>query len=456
MAKKKSKKKKEKKYLGKHEFVFNFFSLVILIGIGVYFGYRSLYYYSKQNQKIEQEASTLSGMIIQNNPPTTGSNVGLHKDSSGYFYKGNVTNNYILFQNRIFRIIRINKDNTIKVISEDFVASFPFGESSDYQKSNVRNWLEKTENNYSGIYANTFVDLDKYFVKTTYHEDILNGNEVEDGKEEKKSMFSILTIKDYILAGGKSSYLNNGKMFFLLGKNKFNENIYVDDDGSIQKCDYLNGFGIRPVFTLKSNVSTLSGDGTKNNPYVINTGTTKNYIDTYVLLGGEKWRVYEDKNNVLRLYIYGYLLYNGVEYVRNYSDSNSVFDLTNKNNIAYFLNTTYLSNLPFKDYLLDNDFYIGEISDDVGYQYQNIYSNKVTCKVGLMNIFDYNSNNYFNDYFHLNTTSLVGGMQYNIYSNGLLEEADVREEKHIVPSISISKNSIKGGAGTFDNPYVLE
>ena len=167
--------------------------------------------------------------------------------------------------------------------------------------------------------------MDKYFVKTTYHEDILNGNEVEDGKKEKKSMFSILTIKDYILAGGKSSYLNNGKMFFLLGKNKFNENIYVDDDGSIQKCDYLNGFGIRPVFTLKSNVSTLSGDGTKNNPYVINTGTTKNYIDTYVLLGGEKWRVYEDKNNVLRLYIYGYLLYNGVEYVRNYSDSNSVF-----------------------------------------------------------------------------------------------------------------------------------
>jgi len=456
MSKKKRKNNKEKKYLGKNEFIFNFFSLVILIGIGIYFGYRSLYYYSKQNQKIEQEAATLSGMIIQNNPPTTGSNTGLHKDSSGYFYKGNVLNNYILFQNRIFRIIRINNDNTIKVISEDFVASFPFGESSDYQKSNVHNWLNKTDSNYSGIYANTFVDSDKYFVKTIYHEDIFNGNEVEEDKEEKKSMFSILTIKDYILAGGKSSYLNNGKMYFLLGKNKTNENMYVDEDGSIQKCDYLSGFGIRPVFTLKSDISILSGDGTKDNPFVINTDNTKNYIDTYVLLGGEKWRVYEDKNNVLRLYIYGYLLYNGVEYVRNYSDSNSVFDLTNKKNIAYFLNTSYLSNLPFKDYLLDNDFYIGEISDDVGYQYQNIYSNKVTCKVGLMNIFDYNSNNYFNDYFHLNTTSLVGGMQYNIYSNGLLEEADVREEKHIVPSVSISKNSIKGGVGTLDNPYVLE
>jgi len=456
MSRKKRKKKKEKKSLGKYEFIFNFFSLVILIGIGIYFGYRSLYYYSKQNQKIEQEASTLSGMIIQNNPSVTGSEVGLHKDSFGYFYKGNVVNNYILFQNRIFRILRINNDNTIKVISEDFVASFPYGEDSDYQKSNVHNWLDKTENNYSGVYANTFVDLDKYFVKTTYREDILNGSEVEEAKEEKKSMFSILTIKDYILAGGKNSFLNNGKMFFLLGKNKDDENLYVDNDGSIQKCDSLSGFGIRPVFTLKSNISSLTGDGTKDNPYIINIGNTKNYIDTYVLLGGEKWRVYEDKNNVLRLYIFGYLLYNGVEYVRNYSDSNSIFDLTDKKNIAYFLNTSYLSSLSFKDYLLDNDFYIGEISDDVGYQYQNIYLNKVTCKVGLLNIFDYNSNNYFNDYFHLNTTSLVGSMQYNVYSNGLLEEADIREEKHIVPSISISKNVIKGGAGTLDNPYVLE
>ena len=456
MSRKKRKKKKAKKSLGKYEFIFNFFSLVILIGIGIYFGYRSLYYYSKQNQKIEQEASTLSGMIIQNNPSVTGSEVGLHKDSFGYFYKGNVVNNYILFQNRIFRILRINNDNTIKVISEDFVASFPYGEDSDYQKSNVHNWLDKTENNYSGVYANTFVDLDKYFVKTTYHENILNGNDVEESKEEKNDMFSILTIKDYILAGGKKSFLNNGKMFFLLGKNKDDENLYVDNDGSIQKCDSLSGFGIRPVFTLKSNISSLTGDGTKDNPYIINTGNTKNYIDTYVLLGGEKWRVYEDKNNVLRLYIFGYLLYNGVEYVRNYSDSNSIFDLTDKKNIAYFLNTSYLSSLSFKDYLLDNDFYIGEISDDVGYQYQNIYLNKVTCKVGLLNIFDYNSNNYFNDYFHLNTTSLVGSMQYNVYSNGLLEEADIREEKHIVPSISISKNVIKGGAGTLDNPYVLE
>ena len=47
-------------------------------------------------------------------------------------------------------------------------------------------------------------------------------------------------------------------------------------------------------------------------------------------------------------------------------------------------------------------------------------------------------------------------MQYNIYSNGLLEEADVGDEKNIVPSVSISNNSIKSGVETLDNPYVLE
>ena len=62
---KKEKKKKPKHYIGIKEFLFNFFSLVFMIGVGIYFGYRSLYYYSKQNQKNRVEADTLNGFIIQ-------------------------------------------------------------------------------------------------------------------------------------------------------------------------------------------------------------------------------------------------------------------------------------------------------------------------------------------------------------------------------------------------------
>ncbi len=455
MAKKKTKKTRKKHVLSKFEFLFNFFSLVIVIGIGFYFGYRSLYYYSKQNLKIKEESQTLNGLVIRNNTVVQGDEEGLHQDSLGYFFKGKVHNNYVMFDHKVFRIIRVNKDNTVKVIAEDYVASFPFGNTSSYQTSNVRNWLEKTEMDYSGVYYRTLSNPSQYLEKTEYQEDILKGNEVVSADQSFQDFISTLTIKDYIMANGKSSFLNNGKMFFLLGLSEDKENIYVEEDGSIQSCDSLSGFGIRPVITFKKNSIVTGGDGTKGNPYVISQ-SDNSYIDTYVRLGEDTWRVFEDQNDKLKLYTYGYLKMQGQEVFRNYSTTNSIFNLEDKDNIAYFLNTTYLNSLTFVGYLVDNDYYVGEISDDVGYSFTNIYSSKVTCKVGLLNIFDYNSNNYFDDYFHLNLTSNVGSMQYNIYMNGLLEEADVREEKHIAPVVSILKSSIKGGTGTVEDPYVVE
>ena len=66
--KKKKTKKKQKHIFTIHEFLFDFISLVLVIGIVVYFGYRSLYFYSKQNQKKVQDAETLNGIVLQNNP----------------------------------------------------------------------------------------------------------------------------------------------------------------------------------------------------------------------------------------------------------------------------------------------------------------------------------------------------------------------------------------------------
>ena len=47
-------------------------------------------------------------------------------------------------------------------------------------------------------------------------------------------------------------------------------------------------------------------------------------------------------------------------------------------------------------------------------------------------------------------------MAYDRYANGLLEESDVRDSKHIVPTVCIAKNSIKNGTGTAEDPYVVE
>ena len=503
----KEKKNKKKHVMGPIEFLFNFVSLVFMLSVALYFGGRSLYYYSKQNVKIKKEASTVNGLIVQNNNLAKDSNEdGLHQDIDGYYFKGKVENNYVLYENRLFRVIRVNNDDTVKMISEGFASSFMWGENSSYSDSNIQNWLNKTDKEHSGIYYDTIIN-NKLLKKTEYTEDILKDGKIiskeefkkekeeeekkkleeekkeetteevkEESKEEKKTTkkksskkekeevvevkkekeyVTLLTIKDYTLANGMSSYLNNGKIFYLLGLNEDYENLYVEEDGSIQSTDSLSGYGIRPVITLKKNTEVVSGSGTKEDPYVVKSSET-NYVDSYIKLGEDTWKVSSIEGDTLKLYLNGYLKSNGQEVYRNYSSYNSIYNVGEWSNIGNYLNNSYVNSLSYKDKLVDCNFYTGEISDDAGYSFNNIYNRVVNSKVGLLNIFDYVSNNELSDYFHINLTSEVGSMEYNTYSNGLLEEADVRDSKHIVPVVCIKKDSIKNGEGSIDNPYKVE
>ena len=448
--------KKPKHLIGPAEFIFNFLSLTALIGMGLYFGYRSLYYYSRQNMRLEEEAMTLNGLITTGNAVVHGEEEGLHQDSDGYYFKGNVANNYVIFANRAWRVIRVNNDNTVRLIAEDIAASFMWGDEASYFSSNVYNWLNKTELPHSGTYYQTIPYPKEFLAKTKYTVDLLEGGKTTSGDQEFKDSVSTLGVRDYVLANGKSSYLNTGKLFFLIGINEDEDHLYVEEDGSIQTCDNYVGYGVRPVITLKKNTLVASGDGTFDHPYVIQQGDKKNYVDTYVQMGSDLWRVYKDDNGVLSLYKNGYItLPNGEEVYRNYSNTNSIFRLADPDNIAYYLNHDYLFSLTYGGYLLESRFYTGEISDEYGYSFENTYVFQVDCKVGLLNIFDYMANVGLTNYFHMNTTSEVGSMEYSRYANGLLEEADVREYKHIVPVVSISKEHLISGSGSYTDPYIL-
>ena len=273
--------------------------------------------------------------------------------------------------------------------------------------------------------------------------------------EEYSDYVSLLTIRDYITAGGNKSFLNTGKLFYLLGYSDTQENLYVEEDGSIQICDSLTGLGIRPVLTLKENTAYTEGDGSLANPYRL-AFDKDNMSGKYVKLGGDIWRIYLSEGDTLRLHLNGYIKVNGNDYIRNYSNTNSIFDPSDKKNIAYYLNKDYLNSLSYGIMLLDCPSYIGEISDDQGYSFFNIYNQVVVTKVGLLNIFDPIVNPDLGNYFYVNTTSPVGSMEYDRFASGLLEESDVRDEKPIVPVISIAKSAIINGQGTILDPYVVE
>ena len=96
------------------------------------------------------------------------------------------------------------------------------------------------------------------------------------------------------------------------------------------------------------------------------------------------------------------------------------------------------------------------MSAETGYNYGNIYSEMFDGPISMLNLFDYVSNNELDDFYRNNVTSSIGAIQYVTFNNGLLEETDISEEKRIVPVITISTNSIKGGSGKIDDPYVVE
>lgn len=64
---KKEKKKKEKRLLTTPQFIFCLISLLFALGVGLYYGGRSFYYYSLQNAKKVETANTLNGLVLGSN-----------------------------------------------------------------------------------------------------------------------------------------------------------------------------------------------------------------------------------------------------------------------------------------------------------------------------------------------------------------------------------------------------
>ena len=439
---------------GLKEFLFNFISLIFALAVVLYFGGRCFYFYSLQSQSKKGTSLSLSGVIINNNQLVkTGD--GLYKKKDGYYFRGNVQNNYVWFANRMFRVLSVEDDNSVRLASNDLVSMFMWGEDNSYDKSNIRLWLTKTDDDLSGVYYKTIPNFDKYIKKTEYSLDKLNGDKVSVGKKKFSDDVTSISLNDYILSGGKDGFLNNSKLYYLLGYTNDDENIYVEEDGSVSSCDNLDSYGIRSVITIKKNTTISQGDGTLNNPYKIDMGNDNNYVDSFVKLGDDIWKVSENNNGILKMYLNGYISYNGQEVFKPYSNRSNVFNYSEWGNIGNYLVNNYYNNLPYKDLVVGNSYPYGEMSAETGYSFYNVYSNRFEGNVSLLNLFDYVSNNELSDFYRNNITSSIGDVEYVTYSNGVVEETDVRTEKHIVPVISINSNIIKGGNGRIDDPYLV-
>lgn len=257
----------------------------------------------------EGKTITFSDIILNNSAPSensltkAGSEIatedeGLIKsyDDIGvsYYFRGNVTNNYVLFGGLIWRIVRINGDGTVRLVLEgvtDGLTNY-YGDKTDnyaydtsLMKVYLNDWFELNLNDYTDYIANTKfcsdVGYDDAYNYNSYTRIVTNKIPTLNclGKSFSSNI-GTLTIDEVILAGaspteGNSNfYLHNENItdvwYTMSGAkgNSISMNMFMIDSNGNIKTD-VNGNlyrNIRPVINLIKNIE-MTGTGTLLDPY---------------------------------------------------------------------------------------------------------------------------------------------------------------------------------------------
>ena len=264
----------------------------------------------------------LNNTLITANPTlTTSSNntsdaSGLYKSTATntgdatYYFRGNVENNYVSFAGQTWRIVRINEDGTIRMVMANGInsnANIAFNSNNNNytymyytNNSNAKTQLESWYNTNIGSNSNltSKVANGNYYceqAKAKYSDSYTSGNATMitynkyapdfkcssdgNGKGVVNASVGLLSYDEVVYAGGyygksnNSYYLYNNTYFWTMSPAGFSgssSNVwYVYTPGGIYDDYVYATFRLRPVLNLTTNTQISSGDGTKENPFVV-------------------------------------------------------------------------------------------------------------------------------------------------------------------------------------------
>ena len=437
---KKNKKNREKKPMKDWEKKFIFFNILTIFIICSIYSYKLIHYYRLEHKQSFLTTNNLYETL--KNKPITYNNSGLYKIDNNYYYKGKVTDNYLYYSARLWRIISFN-DNGIKLITEDTQTSMVWSTENNYKNSYIYNWLNITDKEHSGIFLNSLNNYKNYLIKHSWCTDIVTKDN-QTCNDTLNDYVGLISIEEYLKAGGIESYLNNNNYFWTINASE-NNVWYIFDKGGIN--DETNddtgyhSYGVRPSIVLDINTPLYKGDGTKDNPYIIENDNSVilNHKSTgsYIKYNDNLFRIIEKNDDYIKLTLAYHLEDTKVNY----------------NNINQYLNNVLLNKLK-KNNLVKCPFYGGNYNKDNNYDYKEIYNKKEYSYIGLPSVTELfitdDSDIWLNNY---NNNSLI----YTTNSLGRLFLDNKDNLHYLKPSICIKSNiTITSGSGTSTDPYLLE
>ena len=187
-----------------------------ILACAIFYGFRFLSLYLDNKKSLESKEDTLAKTIITNN----NEDEYFKNINEEYYFNGKVEDNYVLYSNLLWRIVKVNKDNTIKLISEDNISYLAFDEEVDsFNNSYISKWLN------TDVLTNQ-IDKSALTYNPICTDNIEEASNKECSNYNNELNIGLLSVSDYINAGAEESYLNNEKFYYLSSIND-NEVWYV-------------------------------------------------------------------------------------------------------------------------------------------------------------------------------------------------------------------------------------
>lgn len=446
MLKKKAKIKKQN--------IIIFLNIVILLAITCFYAVRLVHYYKIEHPKITKKTTISEAITLKKNITEVGD--GLYKTDTTYLFKGTEVDNYLKYSGYLFRIVSVDESGNIKLITEDSLTNLVWG-LENYNNSYIKTWLNG-KGEHEGIFYNSLNSPENYLTDTSFCVSELT-EKSKKCEEETTETVGLLSLLEYKKAGGSKSYLNTDNYWWFSTPSSSGV-WYAYSDGEIaddinQGNEYYS-YGVRPVITLKGDLTLISGDGTLENPYTVEEETenvlkNKN-VGSYLSYSDQTWRIIEKSDNYIRVALNGFVKEKETDYERVYSNDSTIFSPNRE--IGYYLNNTFYEQLD-ATYMVEGTVYTNRYDNTVDFDYRRIFDNEISAKVGMMQVGDLFMNDYYN-YFLVSRTSTYEGTVYKVMKDNMLYADLPTEKAKIRPTIFLDLEApIKSGSGTLESPYVI-
>ncbi len=335
------------------------------------------------NQNLDKEAplyDVITAKLDENNSI---------EDEDGTIYLSGdnktINFNYVWYSGKLWRITAINPDGSVKLVTQDEIASFSWGPTPAYGKnptfenSWVRQWLNEdflsTLYNYENIIvqnANWNATLDE--TKNDSGPPVQKPETLEN-QEVVQDVVGLLSAYEYyqsykILNTPSSGYLNIGYYWSLITPaSSIPSLVFLVDAKGLSRASSHNSYGIRPSIILKSGIKSNKGDGSKENPYLlvgdIEKGMVGEKVNTrvsgeYINVDNNVYRIVDIENDIVKLTSNDYIKDNDEIITKKFGSTiywkNSVTS-NNDDYVGYYLNNTWLTD-NLKQYITTGTYYL--------------------------------------------------------------------------------------------------